>query len=73
MANRTTLWDVVIFEKTTRKIDAIIGKRMRRYDGTGSGHNTADLRAQTGMERINDHFDVRIVKADKWKKGDVLP
>jgi len=73
MANRTTLWDVVIFEKATRKIDAIIGKLMRRWDGTGSGRNTADLRLQTGQERINDHFDVKIVKTNKWKKGDVLP
>lgn len=67
------LYDVVIFEIDTRRIDAVIGKNMRRWDGSGSGRNTAELRQQTGQERINANYDVEIVKAGKYKKDDVLP
>ena len=63
-----TLFDVVIYEIATRKIDAIIGKDMRMWDGEGSGRNTADLRKQTGQERVNDRFDVAIVPAGKYKQ-----
>lgn len=66
-------YDVVIYEKSTRKIDAIIGRDMRSFDGTGSGRNTAELRMQTGQERINEHYDVAMVPVGKYKKGDVLP
>ena len=62
------LFDVVIYETATRKIDALIGKNMCLWDGTGSGRNTADLRKQTGQERINDKFDVAIVIAGKYKQ-----
>lgn len=67
------LYDVVIFDKETRVIDAIIGERMRRHDGTGRGRNTAELRQQTGLERVNDRYDVEIVETGKFKKGDTLP
>ena len=67
------LYDVVIYEKATRKIDTIIGTNMRSWDGTGSGRNTAELRVQTGEERINDRYECEMVEAGKFKKGDVLP
>lgn len=67
------LHDVVIYEKTTRKIDTIIGTKMKSWDGRGSGRNTAELRMQTGQERINDRYECTMVEAGKYKKGDVLP
>jgi hypothetical protein len=66
-------YDVVIYEKSTRKIDAIIGRGMKSFDGSGNGRNTAELRVQTGQERINDRFECEMVKAGKYQKGDVLP
>jgi len=67
------LHDVVIYEKATRKIDAIIGTNMKSWDGNGSGRNTAELRVQTGQERINDRYECEMVAAGKYQKGDVLP
>lgn len=67
------LYDVVIYEKATRKIDAVIGENMRSWDGRGHGRNTAELRVQTGQDRINDRFECEMVKAGKYQKGDVLP
>jgi len=64
------LFDVVIYHKTTRIVDSVIGKNMRRWDGTGSGRNTAEYRSETGFERINDQYNVAIVKAGTLKKGD---
>ena len=66
-------YDVVIFEKSTRKIDSVIGVNMRLWDGIGSGHNTAELRVQTGKERINDRYNCEMVVAGKYEKGDILP
>lgn len=67
-------YDVVIYEKATRKIDAIIGRDMRSWDGeTGTGRNTAETRMQTGQERINELYDVAMVPAGKYQKGDALP
>ena len=66
-------YDVVIYAIATGKIDAVIGKDMKRWDGEGSGRNTAELRQQTGQERVNDRYDVEIIEAGKYEKGDVLP
>ena len=68
-----TLFDVVIYRREDRKIDTIIGLNMRRWDGTGSGRNTADMRKQIGEDRINGNYAVEIVHAGKFKVGDVLP
>ena len=67
------LYDVVIYEKATRKIDAIIGTKMKSWDGNGGGRNTAELRMQTGQEQINERYDCIMVEAGKYQKGDVLP
>jgi hypothetical protein len=66
------LYDVVIYEKATRKIDTIIGENMKSWDGNGSGRNTAELRVQTGRERINERYECEMVPAGKYQKGDVL-
>lgn len=67
------LFDVVIYEKATRKIATIIGTNMRSWDGTGSGRNTAEIRVQTGEERINERYSCEAVAAGIYKKGDVIP
>lgn len=66
-------YDVVIYEIETRKIDTFIGKSMRSWNGLGSGRNTAEVRAETGCSRINEHFGCIMVEAGKYQKGDVLP
>lgn len=66
------LYDVVIFEKTSRKIESVIGKEMRSWYGTGSGRNTAELRVQTGFERINGYYSCQMVPSGKYKIGEVL-
>lgn len=67
------LYDVVIYEKATRKIDAVIGTNMRSWDGRGTGRSSAELRVQTGQERINDAYECEMVAAGKYKDGDVVP
>lgn len=67
------LYDVVIYEKYTRKIDSIIGTKIKSWDGKGSGRNTAELRVQTGQERISNRYECEMVEASKYNKGDVLP
>ncbi len=67
------LFHVVIFEIATRKIDSVIGTNMKLWDGTGSGRNTAELRQQTGQERVNDRYAVEIVDAGKYAVGSILP
>ncbi len=67
------LYDVVIYEKATRNVDAIIGTGMKSWDGRGSGRGSAELRVQTGQERINDRYECEMVTAGKYKKGDTLP
>lgn len=66
---KSKLFDVIIFEKSTGAIDAVVGKDMRSWDGVGSGRNTAELRLQTAQERINEHYDAKIVPAGKYKNG----
>ena len=67
------LFDVVIFEKSSRKIYAVIGKGLRRYIGVGGGLNTADLRVQSGLAKINERFDCVMVPAGKFGSGDTMP
>jgi len=67
-----SLYDVVIYEKSTGKIESIIGTNMKSCDGCGSGRNTAELRVQTGQDRINDLYECVMVDAGKFKKGDVV-
>lgn len=66
------LFDVVVFEKATRVVDTVVGVAMRRYDGTGSGRNTAETREQTVRARINERYDVAILPTGLVAKGDRL-
>lgn len=65
-------FDVVVYEYATGRISAIIGENMRRWDGEGSGRNTAEYRAQTGAGRCNDAYGTAIVPTGKYKEGDVM-
>lgn len=67
------LYDVVIYEKSTRKIVSMIGTNMKRFGGAGTGRHTAELRVQSGQGRINENYECEMVEAGKFKKGDVLP
>lgn len=66
------LWDVVIYEKATKKIDAIIGANLRSWDGKGSDRSTMEGRVATGLSRINERYDCEAVEAGKYKEGDTL-
>lgn len=66
------LYDVVIYEIATGKIDSIIGRQMRQWDGNGSGRNSADLRVQTGKSRVNDKYSCKMVEAGRYGEGDTL-
>ena len=66
------LYDVVIIENATRRIDTIIGTNLKRWDGTGTGRNSVELRVQTGRERINVRYDCLMVPAGKYQPGNVL-
>lgn len=63
------LYDVVIYERATKKIDTIAGKDLPEE---GSFH-TVGKRMETVLERINEAYGVRAVEAGKYAKGDVLP
>ena len=62
------LYDVIIYEIATGKIDAIVGERMQRY----KGYYNAEKRLETAFMRINDRFNVEIVESGRYKKGDVF-
>ena len=63
------LYDVVIYEIATRKIDTIAGKDLRR----DSGHYNAERRLDTVLPRLNNRYNAEVVEAGKYQKGDVLP
>lgn len=63
-------YDVIIYELATGEVASIIGRDMRAWDGTGSRRNTAEMRMQTGMERINDRYECVMVRAGSCKEGD---
>jgi hypothetical protein len=62
------LYDVVIYEIATRKIDTIAGKNLHH----DSGHFNAERRLDTVLLRLNDRYNAEIVEAGKHQKGDVL-
>lgn len=69
MSETKELFDVVIYELATRKIDTIAGTNLPE---SGSFH-TVDKRMETVWLRLNDAYSVRAVEAGKYKKGDILP
>ena len=62
------LFDVVIYNIETLIIDTIAGKDMR----LNTGFTNAEKREETVSLRLNDHYNVKIVSAGKYKKGDKL-
>ncbi len=63
-----TLYDVVIYEIESQRVEAIVGKEMT----LDSGHYNSRKRVDTALDRINEHFSVAIVPHGTLKKGDVL-
>lgn len=64
------LFDVVIYDMESRKIESIIGKGMKRF----GDHNSAERRLDTAYQRINvDRYGAEIVETGTLKVGDVLP
>jgi hypothetical protein len=61
-------FDVVIYELATRKVDRVVGSDMAR----DTGYYNAERRLDTALSRINDLYNAAIVKAGKYKEGDVL-
>jgi hypothetical protein len=62
------LYDVVIYEKATRKVASVIGRDMRLCEG----FYNATKRRETALGRINDNYGAAIVEAGKYDEGDVL-
>jgi hypothetical protein len=66
----TDLFDVVIYDMETRRVESIVGKSLRRDGGTYN----AERRLETAFGRINlDRYSADIVPAGKFEVGSVLP
>ena len=63
----TKLYDVVIYELETGKIESIPGKSMRM----NKGHFNAKKRLDTVIPRLNEHYWATIVTAGQYKIGDI--
>lgn len=63
------LYDVVIYEIATKKIDSIAGTNLPE----SGGFHTVAKRIETVWPRLDDDYSVRAVEAGKYAKGDVLP
>ena len=68
MKTTEQLYDVVIYEIETGRIDTIVGKEMKK----NTGFYNAEKRVATTLERINNNYSIEIVEAGKYKKGDIL-
>ena len=62
------LFDVVIYEMKSKRIDSIVGEKLFRE----KGFYNAEKRQLTALGRINDAYDAVIVPTGKYKKGDTL-
>ena len=64
------LFDVVIYDMETRKVESVIGKSIRRHAGTYN----AERRLETAFTRINlDRYSAEIVPTGKYEVGSILP
>ena len=64
------LFDVVIFDMETRKVESVVGKALRK----NTGHYNAERRLESAFNRINlDRYRADIVPAGKYEVGSVLP
>lgn len=62
------LYDVVVYERKTNKVDAVVGNNMQ-YSG---GYHNAEQRLMTINSRMNERYSASIVPAGRYKKGDIL-
>ena len=62
------LYDVVIFERATGRVETIIGKHLRH----DTSFHTAEKRYETALSRINSAYDVAIVEARRYVTGEIL-
>ncbi len=69
MENDVQLYDVIVIEKDTRKVTAVVGDRMHLYDG----YHSAEQRKNTWMVRCSNAFIVQTVKTGTFKQGDYVP
>lgn len=65
------LFDVVIYEIASGKIETFAGKDLPSELGR-HGFHTVEKRQKTVEPRLNDHYDVMVVPAGKYQKGDAL-
>lgn len=68
MKTKPKLFDVVIYKIDDGVVDTIAGKDMERTQG----HYNAEKRMDTVITRLNDKYNVSIVPAGIYNKGDVL-
>ena len=61
------LYDVIIYEYATGKVESVPGKSMRMH----KGYHNAEKRLDTVLSRINDAYSAAIVDEGKYKKGDI--
>ena len=61
------MYDVIIYELDTGKVESIPGKNM----ALNKGFQNAQKRLETVYQRINGRYSAAIVDAGKFKIGDV--
>jgi uncharacterized protein YijF (DUF1287 family) len=65
---RPQLYDVVVYDVSTRLIETFVGRDLPMQTGLLS----AVRRRDTWQRRVNDKFAVAVVVADKYKSGEIL-
>jgi hypothetical protein len=63
------LFDVVIYEISTRTINRIVGRSLP----LSGGFHTVHKRVATVEDRINEHYAVTAVPANRFNEGQILP
>jgi len=67
------LHDVVIFEIATKRVCAIAGRDLKRWDGEGNPRHSVEQRCETVLGTINQAcYDVTVVPPGKYNKDDTL-
>lgn len=61
------LFDVIIYEFATGKVESIVGEKMER----STGFYNAEKRQLTALDRINDNYGVEIVETGEYKVNDI--
>lgn len=69
MENNVQYYDVVVVEKTSRSVNAVVGTKMFLTDG----YYSTVQRRNTYRARVSKAFTVEIVPTGLYKKGDFVP